>query len=266
MPEIKLENNYEDKKEDLPCSETNSVPPKGASRVPIFHREPCCMRQSATMDKQTRKRSRPPSPYPEGGAKDEPYKQDVDRYAQKRQEPKKKNELAAVMEENNRLRAHRATTVENERLKAEVSAMSNCNLEKVEEMESLKKKIASLQESLDTGSEEIARLQLSKTTLMTALSGSEQRLHHIHDSWREQVTEIGEKQSTVNSLRYELQKVQEQFQRDTQNLLSERQERKQLQGRLDELRKTYESQGKAAQWHNIIRGSVSMSAIKKDCG
>ena len=220
------------------------------------------------MEQQSRKRSRPPSPYPrQEEARNVPSKYG-DGNAQNHKEPKKKRALAAVMEDNKRLRAHHVNTVENERLKAEVDAMSKSNLEKVEEMASWKKNIASLQEKIGTTNEEIAILQQSTTnTLPTVLASAEQRMHDIHDSWREQVTQIRDKQSQVDSLRCELQQVQEQFQRDTQNLLSERQERKQVQERLDELRKAFESEGKAAQWHNIIRGSVAMPrAIKKDCG
>ncbi|CAJ1946364.1 unnamed protein product [Cylindrotheca closterium] len=224
------------------------------------------------MEQQSRKRSRPPSPYPQGEARNSPSKSGDGSKQKKHQEPKEKRALAAVTQENKRLRAHRANIVENERLKAEIDALSKCNLEKVEEMASLKNNISTLQKTLGTSSEEIALLmQITTTTLPTDLAAAEQRMHDIHDSWREQVTQLGEKQSQVDSLRHELQQVQEEFQKDTQNLIQERQERKRLQGRLDELRKAYESQGKAAQWHNILRGSVAMAtmpptAIKKDCG
>lgn len=217
-----------------------------------------------TMEQQSRKRSLPPSPHPQK-ATNVPSKQ-ADGNAQEPQEPKRKKALAAVMEENNRLKARHANTVENERLKAEVDALSKSNLEKVEGMTSLQKKITNLQGKIDTSNEEVALLQQTTTGLTTDLAGAEQRLNDIHESWREQYVQLEEKQSRLESLRYKMQQVQEQFQKDTQNLISERHERKKLQERLDELRKAYESQGKAAQWHSIIRGSVaSMPAIKKDC-
>ncbi|CAJ1946365.1 unnamed protein product [Cylindrotheca closterium] len=221
------------------------------------------------MEQSSGKRSRPPSPYPQDEARKSPSKNG-------NRKPKKKRALAGAVvveeETNRRLRVHRAQTMEHKRLKAEVDALSKCNLEKVEEMASLKTNISSLKEKIGAVNEEIALLsQNTTTTLPTDLAAAEQRMHNVHDSWREQVTQLGEKQSQAYSSRYELQQVQEGFQKDTQHLIQELQERKQSQERLDKLQEVYTSQGKAAQWHNIMRGSATIAvphptAIKEDYG
>ena len=208
------------------------------------------------MDNQSKKRSRPPSPYPK----------EAETTQEQPSNKKQSKGLAAVMEENNRLKALHANTVENERLKAQVDALTESNMEKVTELENLKKKIASAQDKLKAADQELEARKQTNANLTNELKEKEQQLHEIHASWQQQVADYAEKQSTVDSLQTQVQEVQDQFHRDTQSLIAERQRRKQLQERLEELRKAYESQGQAAQWHSIVRGgTVAMAAVKKDC-
>lgn len=181
------------------------------------------------------------------------------------EDPKKKQAFTVVMEENGRLKERHAREVEGERLRAQVDALSKSNLEKVEEAASLQQKVSGLQFKLARRKEEIAVLKERTTLLSSNLEGAQQQLHDIHKSWQGQLSELSAKESNLDSLRHQLKQVQEQFQRDTQNLISERKERKRLADCLEGFRKTYESQGKLAEWNNIMSGANPVAAVKQQC-
>ena len=201
---------------------------------------------------QSKKRSRPTG-------------QDSSASQQAPKPPKNAKVLAAVQEENNRLKVLHAVTVEHESLKAQVDVLAKSNSDKSTELEDLKTKIANLQAELQSTNETIANKHKTALTLKGELELAQTQLNAIHESWQQQVTEFASLESNELELKSELAQVQSQFHKDTQNLIAQRQRRKQLTDRLEAIRKAYESQGKVAQWHNIIRGSVGEPAIKKDC-
>jgi hypothetical protein len=147
--------------------------------------------------------------------------------------------LAAVREENIRLKERIPLENENKRLKHEVEALSKSNLEKVERECEVRKQLSTLKDRLSAREQEVAVLEKGNSDLASDLATAQQQLNDVHKSWQEQVSELSLKQIEIDGLNRQVQELQNQSQNDTESLLEERNEKKLATDRIHQLQTDY---------------------------
>jgi hypothetical protein len=138
-------------------------------------------------------------------------------------------ELAAIRNENERLKKELAREEEIKNLKDEIAVLSKSNLCASEQASKVRMEYSEVKVTMSTQDEEMAEMRRKVTGLAQDLVTAQAQLNAVHQSWQEQVVIISEKDKAIQEknqkiteLAYQLFLLQKHSKDVTQSLLTGR--------------------------------------------